>query len=77
MPPALTLLIAAAVPTAAAADLSFRTGRLDGWQGAGFCVTSATAVGPSRSFGVSSGDDGRAGHKALLYQTFVVPSDAA
>jgi hypothetical protein len=71
----LTLLLAAAMPTAAtaSADLSFRAGRLDPWQGEGFYTTTATGCGPSRSFGVCSGDDGGSGRKALLHQTFVIP----
>ena len=73
----LILLLALAAPTAAAPDLSFRDGRLDAWQGGGFYATTATGCGPSRSFGVCSGDGGGAGHKALLYQTFVVPPGVA
>jgi hypothetical protein len=75
----LTLLLAAAMPTAptATADLSFRAGRLDSWQGEGFYTTTATGCGPSRSFGVCSGDDGRPGRKALLHQTFMIPYGVA
>ena len=69
----LPLLFAASLPTAASADLSFRGGRLDAWQGEGFYATTATGCGPSRSFGVCSSDDGRLGRKAILHQTFVIP----
>ncbi len=58
-------------------DLSFRAGRLDAWQGHGFQITTAFACGPSRCFGVTSADRDRQGGKALLYQTFVVPSGVA
>jgi len=69
----LPLLFAAVPPT----DLAFHDARLGAWQGGGFYATTATGCGPSRSFGVCSGDAGQAGHKALLYQTFVVPPDVA
>ena len=73
----LALLFAAAIPSAPTADLSFHAGRLDSWQGEGFYTTTATGGGPSRSFGVCSGDDGRTGRKALLHQTFVIPYGVA
>ena len=73
----LTLLFAAAVPSAQTADLSFRSGRLDAWHGEGFYATTAMGSGPSRSYGVCSSDDGQTGRKAILHQTFVIPYGVA
>jgi Protein of unknown function (DUF1570) len=67
------ILLFAAVSTTPTADLSFRPGRLEPWQGEGFYPTTATGCGPSRACGVCSSDDGRSGRKALLHQTFVIP----
>jgi Protein of unknown function (DUF1570) len=68
------VLLLAAAPSA---DLSFRTGRLDRWQGEGFHVTTASDSGPRRSFGVCSDDYDNPSRKGLLHQTFVVPYGVA
>ena len=57
------------------ANLDFRAGALDHWQGQGFDLSSATGRGPSLTFAVCSGDCGPKGKKALLHRTFVVPPD--
>ena len=61
----------AAMSTSATANLSFRAGRLEPWQGEGFYPTTATGGGPSRTVGMCSRDDGGSGRKALLHQTTV------
>jgi hypothetical protein len=73
MPLALVLVLGAVTAHAPPTDLSFRSGRLDSWEGGGFAVTTATGAGPSRDFGVCSADDGNTGRTGLLHQTFVVP----
>jgi Protein of unknown function (DUF1570) len=75
MHPALLLLLGAALAAPAAPpNLDFRTGRLDGWQGEGFDLTTATGHGPGLSFGVCSSDVGPPGRTGLLHKTFILPS---
>ncbi len=72
------LLLAASLPAATGGppNLRFETGRLDGWEGTGFYVTTANGHGPSRSFAVCSSDIGRRGRRAELHRTFTVPPNA-
>lgn len=74
----LIALLATAAPPAlqAPANLDFAAGTLQGWEGDGFYVTTATGKGPSLASGVCSSDMGRAGRKAMLHRTFVVPPNA-
>jgi hypothetical protein len=66
------------VPSAAPSttNLDFASGRLTGWEGQGFYVTTGTGQGPSLAAGVCSSDCGKKGRKALLHRTFVVPAGA-
>jgi hypothetical protein len=80
MIPTLTLLTAvlAAPKTSYTAldNLSFRAGNLSRWEGKGFLPTTTRGAGPNLSFGVTSSDNGRRGHKALLHRTILVPPGA-
>jgi hypothetical protein len=58
-------------------DLAFRSGRLTGWEGSGFYVTTSTGMGPSLAFGVCSSDRGPVGRTGLLHRTFVIPPGTA
>jgi hypothetical protein len=69
----LALALTATLPAQTAPDLAFRGGRLTGWEGSGFYVTTATGQGPSLACGVCSSDRGRTGHTAILHRTFLVP----
>jgi hypothetical protein len=76
MPPALPLLLCAALAAAdpsPADNLDFRTGTTAGWEGSGFYVTTGTGKGPSFSCGVCSSDRGSKPAPAKLHRTFVVP----
>ena len=74
----LPLLLTAALGAApdGLGNLDFRTGRLVGWQGHGFYLTTASGHGPSRSFGVCSSDSDQPGRTGLLHRTFVLPQGA-
>src|SRR4051794_3219032 len=74
----IAVALLAVLPTApdAYANLDFRAGSLDQWQGHGFYLSGATGRGPSLSFAVCSSDAGTKGQRALLHHTFVVPPDA-
>jgi Protein of unknown function (DUF1570) len=54
-------------------NFRFDAGRLTGWEGDGFYITTATGRGPSLRFGVCSSDAGGDGRTALLHRTVVVP----
>jgi len=56
-------------------SLAFGPGGPVGWDGDGFRPTSLTG-GPSRHWGVQSGDGGVVGRTALLHRTFTLPADA-
>ena len=71
----LALLVGSVLPAAPVANLDFADGRLTGWTGQGFYVTTGSA-GPSLRFGVCSSDRGPMGRIALLHRTFVVPPGA-
>lgn len=70
---AISLLLAGALPSSSIPNLNFAAGRLTGWVGEGFYVTSGTSSGPGLRQGVCSSDVGSGGRTALLYRTFVVP----
>jgi hypothetical protein len=72
------MLLAVALPgaTSSLPNLAFETGRLDGWEGSGFYVTSASGQGPGRAFAVCSSDVGRRGRCGLIHRTFIVPANA-
>jgi hypothetical protein len=82
MPPALALLLCAAVsaadpvpaaaPAAAPDNLDFSKG-LAGWEGSGFYLTTGTGTGPSLECGACSSDREQRGRKGTLHRTFVVP----
>ena len=67
---ALALLLGSAVPslTPSTPNLDFATGRLTGWEGQGFYVTTGTGQGPSLAAGVCSSDCGQKGRTGLLYR---------
>ncbi len=75
---ALALLLCGSLPAATDSvhNLDFSAGTLTGWEGEGFCITTATGRGPSLTFGVSSSDRDQKGRKALLHRSFVVPPGA-
>src|SRR5262249_15303334 len=68
------LLFCAALPAAPPGldNFDFGTGRLTGWQGEGFYLTTGSGHGPGLSFGVCSSDGKRPGRSGLLHRTFVV-----
>jgi hypothetical protein len=72
---ALLLCVASAGPKGAANNLDFSAGKLTGWQGNGFYITTATGNGPTVRFGVCSSDNGIPGRMANLERTFAVPSE--
>jgi hypothetical protein len=72
----LALILCTAAGAAAPDNLDFGTGKLDGWEGSGFSLTTGNGKGPSLRFGVSSGDQDKKGHHALLHLTFEVPEGA-
>jgi hypothetical protein len=65
------LLLSAAGPSVP--NLDFGSGRLTGWEGQGFYVTTGTRHGPSLACGVCSSDCGTEGRTGLLHRTFVLP----
>src|SRR5262249_61058891 len=71
---ALILFCCAALPAAPPdlANLDFSSGRLTGWQGEGFYLTTGNGQGPG-PFGICSSDGDRPGRTGLLHRTFVVP----
>ncbi len=75
---ALTLLLSTALPSPASTtfNLDFSTGRLIGWEGQGFYITTGAGQGPNLVVGVSSSDRGPKGCTGLLHRTLVVPPDA-
>jgi hypothetical protein len=75
---ALALSVCGAVASSpnSLANLDFRTGTLNGWEGEGFYPTTATGKGPSLSWGVCSSDRDPKGHTALLHRALVVPPGA-
>jgi hypothetical protein len=75
---ALALLLSTVVPPQSSSqpNLDFRTGRLSGWEGQGFYITTGAGEGPSLTAGVSSSDRGKKGRTGLLYRTLRVPAGA-
>jgi hypothetical protein len=72
------MLLASVLPgaTGGLPNFAFETGRLDGWQGSGFYVTTATGQGPGRAFAVCSSDAGGHGRSGIIHRTFLVPANA-
>src|SRR5207244_2594609 len=72
---ALSLLFCVALPAAPPGldNLDFGTGRLTGWQGEGFYLTTSSGHGPGLAFGVCSSDGDRPGRTGLLHRSFIVP----
>ncbi len=71
----LALLVGSVLPAAPIANLDFAEGRLTGWIGEGFYVTTGSD-GPNLHPGVCSSDRGPDSRTALLHRTFVVPPGA-
>jgi hypothetical protein len=69
----LSLLVALGQTPEALPNLDFRSGKLTGWQGDGFYLTTADPRGPSLSLGVCSSDRGRRGRTGMLRYVFEVP----
>ena len=72
------ILLAVTLPgaTGGLPNFAFESGRLDGWEGRGFYVTTANGRGPGRAFAVCSSDAGRRGRFAVIHRTFIVPANA-
>jgi hypothetical protein len=56
-------------------SFEFRPGALENWENEGFYLTSGTARGPARSWGVCSSDGGCPGGKAQISRNFRVPEN--
>jgi hypothetical protein len=74
---ATVLLLCSIAPQQSAGldNLDFASGKLTGWEGEGFYITTASGVGPGLRFGVCSSDNGMPGRTGTLKRTITAPAE--
>ena len=56
-------------------NLDFASGKMTGWEGEGFYITTASGTGPGLRFGVCSSDNGMPGRTGTLKRTITAPTE--